>query len=97
MMEIWKDMIGYKGLYQVSNLGRVKSLHRFVNRPNDMGYYVNDRILIPQKHSTGYPHIRLRKNNKGISLFIHRLVGKAFIPNPGLSSSLCNKKYFIEK
>lgn len=69
MEEIWKDIKDYEGLYQVSNLGRVKSLY-------------TNRILNPMKHTKGYLRVRLYKNSVASNQRIHRLVAEAFIPNP---------------
>ena len=74
MKEIWKDIKGYEGLYQVSNLGRVKSLSR-KNHPKE-----EFRNLIT--NSKGYLIVNLLKNNKGKTNKVHRLVAEAFIPNP---------------
>lgn len=70
-MEIWRDIQGYEGLYQVSNEGRVRSL-RF-NRERIFGNGVNSR---------GYVTCVLRKNGEKIEYTMHRLVAQAFIPNP---------------
>lgn len=80
--EVWKDIIGYEGLYQVSNLGRVKSLDRMTN--NQYGeYFMKGRIL---KNSIikdkGYCRVSLNNKNGKISKRVHRLVAEAFIPNP---------------
>ena len=69
--EIWKDITGYEGLYQVSNLGRVKSLK------ND-----KEKILKPVISSKGYLFVNLCKQGKQKPTNIHRIVAKAFIPNP---------------
>lgn len=69
MEEIWKDIEGYEGLYQVSNMGRVRSLK-----------YKKERILKPRKQS-GYYRVSLY-NDKKYEYSIHRLVANAFIPNP---------------
>ena len=71
MIEIWKNIQGYEGLYQISNLGRVKSLH-----------YNKEKILKPNKYGAGYYGVALSKNNKHKRYSIHRLVAIAFIPNP---------------
>lgn len=73
-MEIWKDIKDYEGLYQVSNLGRVKSLKR--------KYVLTDKILIPRIDTDGYALINLSNRNKKTTFKIHRLVAQAFIPNP---------------
>lgn len=72
------------GLYQVSNLGRVKSLCRTVeHKGNYRGYTeVPERILKPNKENTGYFCITLYKNKKKKNFKIHRLVAEAFLHNP---------------
>ena len=74
MMEIWKDIKGYEGLYQVSNLGRVKSLDY-----NRMGV---ERLLVCRKNMMGYLQVVLCKDSKHKHHQVHRLVAQAFIPNP---------------
>ncbi|RXM57212.1 NUMOD4 domain-containing protein [Clostridium tetani] len=71
--EIWEDIEGYEGLYQVSNLGRVKSLN-YKNRGIE-------KLLKQFEDSKGYLKVGLSKNKKSKHLFVHRLVAKAFIPN----------------
>lgn len=68
MKEIWKDIIGYESLYQVSNCGRVKSL-----------YYGKEKILKPFLNSKGYCRVFLKNNKNSKSFFIHRLVAEAFL------------------
>ena len=81
MKEIWKDIEGYKGLYQVSNMGRVKSLERTVRC--DRGYrIIPERILKTGKNNCGYLHVQLCKEGKVITCRVHRLVAQAFIENP---------------
>ena len=78
MKEIWKDIKEYEGLYQVSNLGRVKSLKRI----EKFYHNNNDKILIQSKCSNGYLKIVLSKNNLHKNYMTHRLVAKTFLPNP---------------
>lgn len=73
-IEFWKPIIGYEGLYEVSNLGRVKSLN--YNNTNQEG------MLKPSYQSDGYLNITLCKFGKAKRYRIHRLVAEAFIPNP---------------
>lgn len=73
MVEIWKDIKGYEGLYQVSNLGRIKSLGNLQNRKEK---------LLKVNIYNGYCIVYLYKNNKKKSYLCHRLVAEAFIPNP---------------
>lgn len=70
-MEEWRDIKGYEGLYQVSNLGNVKSLH-----------YNKEIILSKHFHKRGYLLICLYKNGRMKTFQVHRLVAQTFIPNP---------------
>lgn len=75
MIEIWKDIKDYEGIYQVSNLGRVKSLPR----KHNLNYKI--RKLVPDKD--GYSTVVLYNNgSKCKNMKVHRLVAQAFIPNP---------------
>lgn len=80
--EIWKDIPGYSGLYQVSNDGCVKSLLRRVNGPKKNGRKVKEMILKPCVIKDGYLAVVLHKCGKRKTQKIHRLVALAFIPNP---------------
>ena len=74
--EEWRDIVGYEGEYQVSNLGRVKSLSRFIF--NGKGTFLSqEKILNGFKTKKGYIRVELHKK----SFAIHRLVAQAFIPN----------------
>ena len=80
MKEEWRDIAGYEGLYQVSNLGRVKSLdHYSSNGVTDILY--KGRVIHQSSHN-GYMIVHLCKNNKVETVSVHRLVALAFIPNP---------------
>jgi len=82
MQEIWKDIKGYEGLYQVSNLGNVKVLDRKIK--SNYNYFIRKgrilKLCIGKKD--GYVYVCLTKNNKGKTVKVHRLVAQAFIPNP---------------
>lgn len=80
-MEIWKDIKGYEGLYQISNYGNVKSLERVIE-DNKGSYIKKEKILTPTINNRGYYHIGLRNNSKTKYYYVHRLVAEAFIPNP---------------
>jgi len=82
MDEIWKDIEGYEGMYQISNLGRVKSLSRVVIRKNGVPNSVKEKYFKRKIHSTGYYLIGLTQFGKTINVKLHRLIAKAFIPNP---------------
>lgn len=79
--EIWNDIDGYKGKYQVSNLGRVKSLYHVVIRKNGHPMPINEKILKPGVSSNGYFTIVLAKNGNKNTRTIHRLVASHFIEN----------------
>lgn len=82
MKEIWKDIKGYEGSYQVSNFGRVKSLERVVYTKNGSKRCVREIIMKPEICTFDYPCVFLRKNYTKKTKLIHRLVAEAFIPNP---------------
>lgn len=84
-MEIWKEVKGYEGFYEVSNMGNVKSLPRNSKITTNTGttYYrkVKKRILRPNK-VLGYHQVLLSREGITFGYKIHRLVSMAFIPNP---------------
>ena len=65
MQEIWKDIKDYEGLYQVSNLGRVKSLKKTIIRNNNYKQTFKEKILKPGLAKNGYLTVMLFKNKKG--------------------------------
>lgn len=81
MIEFWKDVSGYEGLYQVSNLGRVKSLPRTVRTRYGTGVR-KEKILQGGSYPNGYVFVCLCKDGEKKMRMIHRLVAEAFIPNP---------------
>lgn len=80
--EIWKDIFGYEGYYQVSSHGNVKSLDRMRSQKHGGLAKVKGSGLKKSKASNGYVQISLYKNNAYCIFRIHRLVASAFIPNP---------------
>ncbi len=74
--EVWKDVKGFEGFYQVSNLGNVRSKIRKVSN----GSIRPSRTLVSK--GTDYQAVQLWMNNKGYNKLVHRLVAEAFIPNP---------------
>lgn len=73
MIEIWRDVVGYEGYYEVSNSGRVRSLPRMTARG-----MMGGQILKPAKDKDGYLKVNLYKDGKRKNLKVHRLVGMAF-------------------
>lgn len=89
MSEIWKDVVGYEGLYQVSNLGRVKALGRtlWVDSKLRAAHprIRKERILTDESKGRRYYHVtlyHLGEKYGGRTVSIHRLVAEAFLPNP---------------
>ena len=82
-VEKWKDISGCPG-YQVSNLGRVKSMERNVKLKNGSIRTIRERILKPIKNKDGYLFIGLYNEGKKKNIKVHRLVGQAFVQNKSL-------------
>ena len=82
MNEVWKDIIGYEGFYQVSNMGRVRSLDRDIIDKNGIVYSLKGSMREVSSSSRGYQDIGLSKDGEQKTFFIHRLVAESFIPNP---------------
>lgn len=85
MEEIWKDIEGYEGTYQVSNLGRVRSLDRYITKPHPKTYtptqyFQRGQIVITHPLRNEYINVMLKKNGKIKNQLVHRLVAKAFVP-----------------
>lgn len=82
-METWRDIPGYKGLYQVSSLGRVKSMKRFRICGRGGKQPLPEKIrLVGTDPKTHYHSVLLCKNSIRKGFLVHRLVALAFIPNP---------------
>lgn len=79
--EIWKDIPNYEGLYQVSNLGRVRALKRKIKYKNGNCHTYPEKIK-NQVNSCGYLAVTLSKKGQRRQIKVHRLVALAFIPNP---------------
>lgn len=95
--EEWRNIPGYLGYYQISNLGRVKSLERTLNYPPSITYpngrvrVLKEKVMTPCKDKKGYLFVQLFKNGHFKSKKIHRLVAEAFLENP-LNLSQVNHK-----
>ena len=90
MVEIWKDVVGYEGLYHVSNLGNVKSLPKEwqagVAKRRHAGFMMSQRATY-----SGYMRVGLSKNSNRTHIFTHRLVAQAFVPNANLLLEINHK------
>lgn len=82
--EIWKDIVGWEGMYQVSNKGNVRSVKRIVKSGSKCGAYRVEysREKKATKNTNGYLNFGLLRNGKLKIGKGHRLVAEAFIPNP---------------
>lgn len=81
-MELWKDINGFEGLYQVSSLGNVKSIERSVRYSDGRVYRYEEKLLKPCLDNQSYRFVNLYRTNGKRVIRIHRLVAIVFIPNP---------------
>ena len=79
MEEIWKDVVGYEGMYVVSSFGRVKSLPKEYKTPQKVVFLSKERFLSPCQRPNGYLAVNLYKNGKRKPSYVHRLVANAFL------------------
>lgn len=94
MQEVWKDVVGYEGLYEVSNLGRVRSLDRVVAH-HAAGTAVRRGRMRKLSFDGNYFSVSLTKDLRTVTKRVHRVVAEAFLPNPNNLSDVdhidCNK------
>lgn len=81
-MEIWKDVIGYEGLYIISNLSNIKTIARSVNNRNNSKRFKKEITIKHSINKKGYCCVTFYKNNIRKGFRVHRLVAIHFIPNP---------------
>lgn len=80
-LEVWKDIVGFEGYYQVSNLGNVKSLERLVWNKSNKVFHKRKSVLIKQNSDGYYKMVCLSKCGKAKTFKVHRLVAKSFCEN----------------
>ena len=90
--EVWKSVKGFEGLYEVSNLGNIRSLSRSIKRENKGTIIIKEKILKPTTHF-GYKEVLLSKDKKHHYKKVHQLVATAFVSIPEELQSLIGKKY----
>lgn len=81
VIEEWRDVVGYDGLYKISNLGNLRRTERIIKR-GGISLKLKEKFLTGH-NTNGYKIVTLTKDKKKEKIFIHRLVANAFIPNPG--------------
>lgn len=95
MKEEWLPIKGYEGLYEISNLGVIRSLDRIAQRKDrwggDTSVSVKGRVLRPIKMKNGYLSVSLSKDGYAKNFLIHRLVASAFIPNEDTKMTVNHK------
>lgn len=90
--EIWKDVRNYEGIYQVSNMGRIRSLDRYIPNTNGIGVRkIRGVMMKTTKNNSGYLCVSLHKKGHTKTCTIHRLVALAFIPNKSNYSDVNHK------
>lgn len=90
-MEEWKDVVGYEGLYKISNYGNVKALKSW--DVNKRKYIDKEHLLTPTDNGNGYFIVSLRKLGNRRNHYIHRLVAQHFIDNPNNLNVVNHKDY----
>ena len=93
-MELWKPIINYEGLYEVSNLGRIRGLDRKVIRSDGRSRTIKGTIIKPKPTKDGYLRVQLSKCNRFKWYFVHRLVLTAFSPCDNMDKLIVNHKDF---
>lgn len=81
-METWRSIPNYEGIYEISNLGNIKSIDRYEIQSNGIKRFRKGRILKLSLDKYGYNRVELNKNSISKLCLIHRLVAETFIPNP---------------
>lgn len=88
--EIWKDILGYEGLYQASTTGRVRSMDREITRKNGVKQFYFGRILKSNLNHTDRPYVNLSKENKAKSYEIQRVMAITFLGERPKGYQVCH-------
>lgn len=80
--EIWKDVIGWEGLYSISNKGNFKRLSKTIKRSNGVVINLKEKLIKGWKNDDGYINVELNINNKSKKVQLSRLVAQSFVDNP---------------
>jgi hypothetical protein len=80
LKEMWADIIGYEGLYQVSNIGNIRTLSK-IKLHKKGNSFISMKPLNPSLTNSGYLTVTLHKNNQQKVFSVHRIVAETFILN----------------
>lgn len=93
-MEIWKDIKGYEGLYQISDLGNVKVIsRRVINHRSGSTRLMREKLMNPFDNGHGYLVVSLRNGEKRKNHYVHRIVAEAFLVNQDNKPNINHKDY----
>lgn len=91
-MEIWKEVKGFEGYYEVSNLGNVRSIDRVIyDSVRNCNRKMKGRLLVIRDNGHGYKGVMFCKNHKLYNKYVHIMVAEAFIPNPNNYTTVNHK------
>lgn len=90
MTEEWRDITGYEGYYQVSDLGRVRSVSRIIVNSLGRTQHRKGRVLRASPNADGYPRVGLSQASVVKDAYVHALVAMAFLPPPAPGEEVCH-------
>lgn len=93
-IEIWKPILGYQDIYEVSSCGRIKSLHRLIRRnlkDTKSNYFSDEKLLNPWKNTNSYLSVTLRKDGISKVFRVHRIVAETFMGTCPENMEVCHK------
>lgn len=91
-MEQWKSIVGYEGLYEVSNTGLVRSVDRMLKAGKHESRIYKGKIKSPQTlKRSGHQYVFLYKDNKMVNQYVHRLVALHYLDNPNQYPNVCHR------
>lgn len=89
--EVWKEVVGYEGYYEVSNIGNVRSVNRYVTSKEGKTWNFKSRIIKPHSNNQGYLQTNLTRDGITKKPLIHRLVAEAFLGDMGSGMQVHHK------
>ena len=92
-IEIWKDVVGYEGYYQVSNTGIVRSVDRLISKSNGINQLRRGKVKSQMLNADGYYAVKLSKRGKDKTLRVHTIVAEAFLNKPSNTHEVNHKDF----